>query len=246
MRHALVLSVLCLSCSAPRGSTSDTPEQAEHHHGSEAGHAHGPKADHKHGDGMPHRFEDAEAWAKQFDNPERAAWQKPDEVIAALNLSPTAKVADIGAGTGYFSMRFAKAVPEGHVFAGDIEADMVEYLGKRAEKEQVANVTPVLGKPDDAALPEPVDVIFLCNVYHHVGDREAYFAKLRESLADGGRLVIVDFKVDAPDDAPGPPKAHRISADQITQELAAADYAQLRIDRDLLPYQYIVEYGVKR
>jgi tRNA G46 methylase TrmB len=80
-----------------------------------------------------HRFEDAEKWAKEFDNPERDAWQKPEEILDALRLQRTSLVADIGAGTGYFSVRIAKHIPEGKIFAADIEPDMVRYLIQRGK-----------------------------------------------------------------------------------------------------------------
>ena len=87
-------------------------------------------------DGAFHRsFEDADKWAKEFDNPERDAWQKPEEILEALNLQRTSVVADIGAGTGYFSVKLAKRIPEGKIFAADIEPDMVRYLGERARRE---------------------------------------------------------------------------------------------------------------
>jgi SAM-dependent methyltransferase len=82
-----------------------------------------------------HRFEDAKKWAEEFDNPERDAWQKPEEILDALHLQRTSLVADIGAGTGYFSVRIAKRIPEGKIFAADIEPDMVRYLGERARIE---------------------------------------------------------------------------------------------------------------
>ncbi len=80
-------------------------------------------------DGAFHRsFDDAEKWAKEFDKPERDAWQKPEEVIDALRLDRASSVADVGAGTGYFSMKIAKRIPEGKLFAADVEPDMVRYL----------------------------------------------------------------------------------------------------------------------
>ena len=78
-----------------------------------------------------HRFEDAEKWAKEFDNPERDAWQKPEEILDALHLQRTSLVADIGAGTGYFSVRIAKRIPEGKIFAADTEPNMVRYPPNR-------------------------------------------------------------------------------------------------------------------
>ena len=84
-------------------------------------------------DGAFHRrFDDAEKWAKEFDKPERDGWQKPEEVIDALHLDHAASVADVGAGTGYFSVKIAKRIPDGKVFAADVEPDMVRYLGERA------------------------------------------------------------------------------------------------------------------
>ena len=174
------------------------------------------------GEGFHRRFDDAEKWAKEFDNPERDAWQKPQEVLDALHLQAESLVADIGAGTGYFSARVAKRVPEGKVFAADVEPDMVRYLGARAEREHLANLTPVLARPDAANLPEPVDLILVIDTYHHIDDRTRYFAALQSSLRPSGRLVIIDFKADSPN---GPPVQHRIPPERVMHELAAAGYA---------------------
>ncbi len=109
-------------------------------------------------DGAFHRrFDDADKWAKEFDNPERNAWQKPDEVLDALHLDRTSIVADIGAGTGYFSVRIAKRIPDGKIFAADIEPDMVRYLAERAQREHVSNLLAVQASADSANLPEPVE-----------------------------------------------------------------------------------------
>ena len=169
-----------------------------------------------------HRFEDAEKWAKEFDNPERDAWQKPEEILDVLHLQRTSLVADIGAGTGYFSVRIAKRIPEGKIFAADIEPDMVRYLGERARREHLINLVPVQASADTVDLPEPVDVALVVNTYHHIGNRTQYFAKLKSSLRPAGRLVIVDFRADSPN---GPPVRHRISPERVTQELKAAGYA---------------------
>ena len=186
------------------------------------------------GEGFHRRFDDAEKWAKEFDNPERDAWQKPEEVLDALHLQPTSLVADIGAGTGYFSVRIAKRVPEGKIFAADVEPDMVRYLGARAEREHLANLTPVQARTDATNLPEPVDLILVVDTYHHIDDRIRYFAALQSSLRPGGRLVIIDFKADSPN---GPPAKHRISPERVGKELAAAGY-MLAETIDFLPRQY--------
>jgi SAM-dependent methyltransferase len=145
-----------------------------------------------------HSFGDAEKWAKQFDDPQRDAWQKPDEVLDALQLQRTDKVADIGAGTGYFSVRIAKRLPDGKVFSVDIEPDMVRYLGERAQREHLSGLVPVLAAAGPN-LPEPVDLVLVVDTYHHIENRTAYFAKLMDALVPNGRVAIVDFKVDAPE-----------------------------------------------
>ena len=183
-----------------------------------------------------HRFEDAKKWAEEFDNPERDAWQKPEEILDALHLQRTSLVADIGAGTGYFSVRIAKRIPEGKIFAADIEPDMVRYLGERARIEHLTNLVPVQAGADAANLPDPVDIAIVVDTYHHIGNRTQYFAKLRSSLRPAGRLVIVDFKADSPN---GPPVRHRISPERVTQELKAAGYALLDT-LQVLPRQYFL------
>jgi len=186
-------------------------------------------------DGAFHRrFEDADKWAKEFDNPERDAWQKPEEILDALHLKPTSIVADIGAGTGYFSVRIAKRIPDGKIFAADIEPDMVSYLGERAHREHLTNLVPVLATAGAANLPEPVDVVLVVDTYHHIGNRPQYFAKLKSSLRPGGWLAIVDFKADSPS---GPPAQYRISPEKITEELNAAGYSLLET-LQFLPRQY--------
>ncbi len=200
---------------------------------------------HQH-DGMPHRFEDAATWAKEFDSPERLKWQKPDEVVASLALPSDAKVADVGAGTGYFAVRLARAVPEGKVFASDIEPDMVRWLRERAQREGLDNLVAIEGTAVDPRLPEPVDLVFICNVVHHIADRPAFFANLARSLAPGGRIAIVDFVKDAPPDTPGPPLQHRIAIEQMVEELTAAGFTLTSSDTELLPYQYVAIFVPQR
>jgi cyclopropane fatty-acyl-phospholipid synthase-like methyltransferase len=117
-------------------------------------------------------FDDAERWAKVFDDPARDAWQKPAEVIRALALAPNATVADIGAGTGYFSVRLARAVPQGRVYAVDVAPSMVEHLKSRADQEKLANMVAQLADVADPRLPRPVDLVILVDTYHHIEDRE--------------------------------------------------------------------------
>jgi cyclopropane fatty-acyl-phospholipid synthase-like methyltransferase len=197
----------------------------------------GCTASHQHG--AHHRFDDAEAWAKSFESPERDAWQKPDQVIAALELQPDMKVADIGAATGYFPVRVARVVPQGHVYGVDIESSMVEYLAHRAQEEGLANLTAVLATVDDPKIPEPVDVVMLVNTYHHIENRPAYFAKLAASLKPGGRLVVIDLKKG---NGKGPPDSEKLSPEQVGQELAEAGY-QSAGAFSFLPDQYFLVFA---
>ncbi|MGE5187063.1 MAG: class I SAM-dependent methyltransferase [Acidobacteriota bacterium] len=225
---------LCLALLAACASTPPQPQQpaepahAEHHD-------HDP-------DAMPHRFEHADQWAKAFDAPDRDAWQKPDDVIAALELQPTMTVADVGAGTGYFTVRLARAVPQGQVIATDIEPDMVRYLTERATKEHLPNVHAQLAGANDPQLaPASVDRVLVVDVWHHVADRRAYARGLAAALKPGGMIAIVDFTMEA---TRGPPKHHRLLPQSIIDDLAAAG-----LDASLspvkLPEQYIV-LGKKR
>ena len=184
---------------------------------------------------MDHKFDDPARYAKSFDDPARDAWQMPSRVIEALQLKSGMKVADVGAGTGYFSMRLAK-VPGVSVFAVDIEPRMVEYLEQRAHKEHAMNVTAVLAGASSPNLPEPVDVILVVDTYHHLPDRPAYFRELRKSLKPGGRIAIVDFRKDAPE---GPPAHFRFTPQQIQDEMKQAGY-ELQSAHDFLPRQHFL------
>ena len=196
-----------------------------------------PAPEHHHDDGMPHRFEHADQWAKSFDDPSRDAWQQPDQVIAALELDPKMTVADIGAGTGYFTVRLARAVPDGKVIATDIEPDMVRYLGERARKEQLANISTVLAERGDPKLPPAsVDRELVVDVWHHVDDRVAYARGLAAALKPGGKLAVVDFKMEA---THGPPKHHRLAPEAIVADLKAAGL-DAAVSPTKLPEQYIV------
>jgi SAM-dependent methyltransferase len=185
-----------------------------------------------------HSFGGAEKWAQVFDDPKRDEWQKPHEVIQALALKPDAVIADIGSGTGYFSARFANMVPKGRVYGVDTEPDMVKYLAERAKREGLKNLTAIAGKPGDPRLPEKADMIVLVDVYHHIEDRERYFRQLRNSLKSGGRVAIIDFRMDSPD---GPPKSARIAPERVKDEFKRAGYT-LSQEHAFLPNQYFLVF----
>lgn len=189
-----------------------------------------------------HRFSDAERWAQVFDNPKRDLWQKPDEVLRALALPPDAVVADLGAGTGYFAVRLARRLPSGRVYGVDVEPDMVRHLAERARRERLDNLVAVAAAPDAPNLPEKVDLVLLVNVYHHIDERERYFDRLEDDLRPGGRVAIVDFRLDAP---AGPPRATRIAGERVKEELTRAGYRLVQ-EHDFLPNQYFLVFEPRR
>jgi SAM-dependent methyltransferase len=186
-----------------------------------------------------HSFSGAEQWAHVFDDPKRDAWQKPHEVIHALNLKPDAVIADVGSGTGYFAVRLANMVPQGRVYGVDVEPDMVKYLAERAKREKRGNLVAVVGAPDSPRLPEKADLVLLVDVYHHIDDRERYFRDLRASLKPGGRIAVIDFRMDSPN---GPPRAARIAPQRVIEELDRAGY-HVANQHDFLPNQYFLVFA---
>ncbi len=223
---------------APAAPAPDhtAPTQDPAHSASAAAPAPGHSAP---GGAMHHRFDDPARWAAVFDDPKRDAWQRPSEVIAALHLPPHAKVADLGAGTGYFSVRLAHGQPEATVYAVDVEPNLVAYMQKRAAEAQLPNLVPVLGTFSDAKLPEAVDRVLVVDTYHHVDDRETYFRRLGEKLRPGGELAIIDFRLSS---ELGPPKQHRLPPEQVISELERAGFHLVRRP-EFLPEQYFLIFA---
>jgi cyclopropane fatty-acyl-phospholipid synthase-like methyltransferase len=189
-------------------------------------------------DHMEHRFDNPEGLAKSFDDPKRDAWQMPDRVIGALGLKGSMSVADIGAGTGYFTVRLAKAAPGATVYAVDIEPKMVEHLKTRAAAEHLAHVVPVLASASSPNLPKAVDVVLIVDTYHHLPNRTTYFSGLRKSLTATGKIAIVDFRKEAPE---GPPAEFRFTPKQIEDEMRQAGY-KLDAAYDFLPRQHFLVF----
>jgi SAM-dependent methyltransferase len=189
------------------------------------------------------RFNDVAYWTRVFDDPHRAEWQKPDELVRALSISPGMKVADVGAGTGYFSALLSKAVGEsGAVFAVEVEPNLVEHLRARAEKESTRNVVPVLASTDNPRLPAgTLDLVLFVDAYHHVDDRARYLETVKHSLTSSGRIAIVEWK---PGPLPVGPREeeHKIPRDQLIRELEGAGFV-LESSPDFLPYQWLLVFG---
>ncbi len=211
--------------------------------GPDPGEPHGHEQQDKHDATMHNSFDDVQKWVEMFDNPERDEWQKPAVVLSVLAIEPGSRVADIGAGTGYFTIPLARAVgSKGAVYGVDIESSMVDYLGERAKKEGLANVKAVLTGSNSPGIPTgSVDLVFICNTWHHIDDRLVYLEKLKQALRPGGRIAIVDFKEG---ELPvGPPAGHKLTNQDVIAEFAEGGMKVLT-HADELPYQYILVFGV--
>ena len=242
----LLLGGCCHTPAHPAHGGTQPAATGGAHTANNNGHAHhaghpqgGHQGGHQHG--MRHRFRDPAVWSAVFDDPKRDAWQKPEAVIELLGLAPNASVADIGAGTGYFSVRFAHQLAQGIVYAIDVERSLVEHIRKRVAKAGLGKrVIAVEAGAAEARIPAPVDLIFLCNTYHHISARTRYFQALAARLKPGGRLAIVEFRGGK---LPvGPPEKARILPAQLDAELRLAGYERARLDTKTLPYQYIAVY----
>jgi arsenite methyltransferase len=181
-----------------------------------------------------------DAYFAELESPERERWQQPERVIATLRLRPGMTVADVGAGTGYFTRRFASVVgPRGKVLALDTEQEMLDELHRRAPR--AGNIELRRVAPDDPGLtPASVDLVFVCDTGHHLPDRVQYYGKLRRALRPEGRLVLIDFeKRPLP---VGPPVAEKISLDETQHEAERAGFT-LGASHTFLPYQYFLEFA---
>jgi len=174
-----------------------------------------------------------------LERPEREAEEEPARAIEALDIKPGMTVADIGAGSGYYTVRLARKVgADGKVYATDIQVGMLSIIQRRAAMEKLTNVVPVLGAADDPKLPPGwVDLALMVDVYHELAAPQAFVRRLREALKPDGRLVLIEFRKEDP--RVPIKEEHKMSVAEVRQELSADGYA---IDRviDVLPWQHII------
>ncbi len=177
--------------------------------------------------------------AQWLDRPEREAEEAPSKAIAALKVPKGATVADVGAGSGYYTVRLAKVVgAEGRVFATDLQPGMLDLIRARLARDSLANVTLVQGLADDPMLPAAAfDLILMVDVYHELAAPQIFVRRLKAALKPGGRLVLIEFRLEDP--RVPIREVHKMSVAQVREELAADGF---RVDQviDVLPWQHII------
>jgi SAM-dependent methyltransferase len=193
-----------------------------------------------------HGFADAEHWAKVFDDPARRNWQMPLQVVELLSVRPGQKVADLGAGTGFFLPTLCTAVGErGRVYAVEIEPTLIDHIKQREDLRPYRDVVvPVLARPDDPVLPQgELDLVLVVNTWHHIDGRVDYLQRLHRSLRRGGRIAIIDWREG---ELPvGPPPEERLSRESVIAEFEQAGWI-FDSESVLLPYQYFLVFEQPR
>lgn len=180
-------------------------------------------------------FKHTDKYIDFLERKDRIKWQKPDAVIETLNIRGDEKIADVGAGSGYFSFSFAFAVPQGKVYAIDIEPEMIRYVHHKAMMNNIKNIEAILAEPDDPKVPRDSDIVFICDVLHHIENKSLWLKKVHDQMKKGARLVLIEFKEgDLPE---GPPEKIKIPQNEIITKVSNAGFTIISTDNKLLPYQ---------
>jgi ubiquinone/menaquinone biosynthesis C-methylase UbiE len=194
--------------------------------------------------GMQRFHSDPKAYIGALEDPKRDAYQKPQEVMTALGIKPGEVIADIGAGSGYFTFRLALHVGnKGKVYAVDVSPDMILHINRRIRELNLSNVVTVLSDPDDPLLPDhSIDRFFFSESWHHIENKTKYLALMKRMLKPAGQIVMIDFqKKDLP---VGPPPQMKIAREDLIKQMESHG---LRLTKEytFLPYQYFLIFTVK-
>ncbi len=188
------------------------------------------------------------AWARGYiamlDRPEREAFQKPEAVMAALAVRPGDRVIEVGGGSGYFTVRLARAVgPEGRVLTTDIRQEMLDHIAARLERERIGNVELKRVAPGDPAPPRNwADLVFVADTIHYIRPLGEYAARLVPALRAGGRIAVIDYTPKTMEERPwGPPPEQQISRAELDAAMAEAGLRPSQA-HEFLTEQYFVEY----
>jgi len=184
----------------------------------------------------------AELAYQYMNDPSRDSWQKPEEVIEKLAIKPGVRVADLGAGGGYFTWYLAGAVgQEGTVYAVEINETGLSMIKKEMQSRGITNVVPVHADPSNPKLPEPVDLVFSCDAYHHIENRVTYFQSLGRYLKPDGRVAILDFH---PHGFISGLLGHGTAKEEVRREMESAGYL-LSANFDLIDGQHFQIFSRK-
>jgi ubiquinone/menaquinone biosynthesis C-methylase UbiE len=177
--------------------------------------------------------------ADWLDRSERDLEENPDRAVDVLKLEKGSTVADVGAGSGYMTVKLAKKVgPQGKVYANDIQQGMLDLLSKRVTKSKLTNVSTVLGTQDDPKLPaDTLDLVLMVDVYHELSQPQVMLRHIRDSLKPGGRLVLLEYRKEDPD-IPIRPE-HKMSVADAKLEVEAEGFKLTKTNEDL-PRQHIL------
>jgi arsenite methyltransferase len=187
---------------------------------------------------------DPKAYIGALEDPKRDAYQKPQEVMAALGIKPGEVIADIGAGSGYFTFRLALHVGDkGKVYAVDVSPDMILHVNRRIRELKVNNVVSILADPDDPLLPDrSVNRFFFSESWHHIENQAKYLSLMKRMLKPGGEIVMIDFqKKELP---VGPPLQMRIAREDLIKQMESNGF-RLKKEHTFLPYQYFLVFVPK-
>jgi ubiquinone/menaquinone biosynthesis C-methylase UbiE len=177
--------------------------------------------------------------ADWLDRSERVQEEEPDIALDAIKLAPGSTVADVGAGSGYMTVKMAQRVgPTGKVYANDIQPQMLSMLRQRLDREKISNVELVLGTYDDPRLPaNTIDLILMVDVYHEFSEPQKMLRRMRESLKPGGRIVLLEYRKEDPSIPIRPD--HKMSVAEAKMEVEAEGFTLATVD-ERLPRQHIL------
>ena len=225
----ILISSLCFACNS-KGSPSEHVEKHGGKHHEKKHSEHGSANEFMHNSSFDELI-------KRFESPERDAYQRPDKVLEHFGNIEGKTIMDIGAGSGYFSVKLAEKGAK--VIAADVDDRFLEFIQDRVKKNALQNIETRKIPYDSPSLAEnEVDMVLIVNTYHHIENRPEYFTEVKKGTKPDGKLVLVDFfKTDTP---VGPPTDHKLSMDLVVDELKKAGYDSFDVNVNLLPYQYII------
>lgn len=180
-----------------------------------------------------------ETLVERFENAERTAYQQPEKVMQYIGDVSGQTIMDLGAGTGYFTFRLVDAGAK--VIAADVDDRFLNYMKQKADSLKVNNQIELRKVPYDSPKlkANEVDKFLIVNTYHHVDDRTEYFKQVKNGLKENGEVIVIDFFKKKQE--VGPPKRYCVSAEEVVEELKVAGFAEFKVEKDLLEYQYIVK-----